>query len=140
MTYFSLTCTSFEIFLPCWISPKPPSFRANSASIKSRWFLSSQLTPLKEPPPSSSAVRATMMSASRPKAFPLVANQIGDPDGGLCFVVSSTPTVEIAIALDELERISAPVLALCLDYVGVGQKQDRFFARLYRDSGPPDSL
>ena len=64
MTYFSLTCTSFEIRVPPTDSPHPPSFRQSSASIRSRLFLSSHSTPLYGPPPSSSAVSATMMSRS----------------------------------------------------------------------------
>ena len=50
--------------LPPAISPQPPSFRQNSASINERLFFSSQSTPLYGPPPSSSAVSATIRSRS----------------------------------------------------------------------------
>ena len=98
MTYFSLICTSFEMRFPAMDSPHPPSLTQNSASISSRLFFSSHSTPLFGPPPSSSAVSATMMSRSGCEAFTLVANEVGDPDRGLRLVVPGAAAVEVAIA------------------------------------------
>ena len=64
--------------------------------------------------------------AVRPVSFPLVANQVGDPDGRLGFVVGGATAVEISILFDESKRIHAPVFPLGLDHIGVGQKQNRF--------------
>ena len=62
MAVFSLTWIAFRILRPPRISPHPPSLRQNSASIRSRRFLRRYWTPLKGPPPSSSAVNATIRS------------------------------------------------------------------------------
>ena len=124
-TYFSLTCRSLEIRLPFSVSPQPPSLSAKSASIRSRWFLISQSTPLYGPPPSSSAVSATMMSRSGLNPSRFVPDQVGDPDRGLRLVVAGSAAVEVAVLLDEQERVHAPVLALGLDDVRVGEQQDR---------------
>src|SRR5882724_9625180 len=60
------------------------------------------------------------------KTFLFVADQVGDPDGGLGFVVAGAAAVEVAVFLDELERVHIPVFALGLDDVGVGEEQDGF--------------
>ena len=124
MTYFSLTWMSFESRVPPNDSPQPPSFRQSSASISSRLFLSSHSTPLYGPPPSSSAVSATMMSRSGLKPFALVANQVRDPDRRLRLVVAGAAAVEVAVLLDERERVHAPVFALRFDDVGVREQEN----------------
>src|SRR5437763_14354607 len=56
--------------------------------------------------------------------FLLVLNQVGDPDGGLGFVVAGAAAVEIAVAFVELEGIHAPVFALGFDDVDMGEQKD----------------
>jgi len=48
-------------------------------------------------------------------------DEIGEPDGGLRFVVTRTAAVEVAVALVELEGIDAPVLALGFDDINVSE-------------------
>src|SRR5271169_579691 len=43
----------------------------------------------------------------RPESFAFVADEVGDPDGCLRFVVTGAAAIEIAIFLDELKRIHA---------------------------------
>src|SRR5215472_17315048 len=56
--------------------------------------------------------------------FFFVLNQVGEPDGGLGFVVAGATAVEIAVTLDELEWIHAPVFALGFYDVGMGEQED----------------
>src|SRR5450631_306540 len=58
------------------------------------------------------------------EAFLFVADHVGDPDGGLGLVVAGATAVEVAVLLDELERVHVPVFAFGFDDVGVGQEQD----------------
>ena len=51
----------------------------------------------------------------------LVANQVGDPDGGLRLVVRRAASVKKAALFAEHEWIEAPVFALGLDHVDVCQ-------------------
>jgi len=91
--------------------------------MSSRRFFSSQSTPLKGPPPSSSAVRGHDEVARGPQALLLVANQIRHPDGGLRLVISGASAVEVAVLLEQGEGIDAPVFALGFDDVEVGEEQ-----------------
>ena len=59
-----------------------------------------------------------------------VANQRVDPDGRLGLVVDAAARVEVAVLLDQLERIAGPVLALGLDHVDVREQQDRLELRI----------
>ena len=59
-------------------------------------------------------------------ALALVANQIGNPDGRLRFVVCGAAAVVVAVLFGERERIQAPVFALGFDDIGVRQQQNRF--------------
>src|SRR5215472_19020343 len=56
--------------------------------------------------------------------FFFVLNQVGEPDGGLGFVVAGAAAVEIAVALVELERVHAPVFALGFYHVGMGEQEN----------------
>ena len=47
------------------------------------------------------------------------------PDRGLGFVVERAACVEVAVLLDQRERIARPVLALGFDHVDVREQQDR---------------
>src|SRR5581483_6670948 len=59
------------------------------------------------------------------EAFAFIANQVGDPDGGLRLVITRAAAVEVAILLDKLKRVCGPVFALSFDYIGVGEKKNR---------------
>jgi hypothetical protein len=63
--------------------------------------------------------------AVRLEPFALEANEIGDPDRGLGLIVACAAAVEVAVLLDEGERVHAPVFALRLDDVRVGEQQER---------------
>ncbi len=52
-------------------------------------------------------------------------NEIGDPDGGLGFVVAGAAAVEVAVLFGEDEGIERPVFALGFDDVGVGEEEER---------------
>src|SRR3984957_17010139 len=60
------------------------------------------------------------------EAFLFVLDQVGDPDGGLGFVVAGAAAVEVAVFFGEDEGIERPVFALGFDDVGVGEKEERF--------------
>src|SRR5258707_7268552 len=62
--------------------------------------------------------------AIRLESLAFVADQIRDPHRRLRLVVAGAAPVEIAVLLDELERIRAPVLALRLDHIRVGKQQN----------------
>ena len=64
--------------------------------------------------------------AVRLEAFAAVTDEIRDPDRSLGLVVAGAAAVKVAIALDELERVHAPVFAFGFHNVGVRQKQERF--------------
>src|SRR5690349_14134475 len=64
--------------------------------------------------------------AVRLESFLFVLNQVGDPDGGLGFVVAGAATVKIAVAFDELKRIHAPIFALGFHDVAVGEQKNGF--------------
>ena len=64
--------------------------------------------------------------AIRPEAFLPIADQIGNEDRCHELVVPYTPSVRIAVLLDQLERIGRPVFWPGVDDVDVGQQQDRF--------------
>jgi hypothetical protein len=66
-----------------------------------------------------------MMSRSG-EPFICTSNQVGDPDGGLGFVVARAAAVEVAVALNELKWIHAPVFAFGFDNIGVREKQNWF--------------
>src|SRR5215472_3936586 len=53
-----------------------------------------------------------------------ILNQVGEPDGGLGFVVAGAAAVEIAVALVELKRVHAPVFALGFYHVGMGEQEN----------------
>ena len=97
---------------------------ANSASIRSRWFLTSQSTPLNEPP-SSSAVSARIRVAIERDAFALEPDDVGHELGRHALVVGRAAAVEEAVLFEEGERIDRPVRAPGLDDVEVGEQQDR---------------
>ena len=59
------------------------------------------------------------------EAFLFVLNQVGDPDGGLGFVVAGAAAVEVAVFFGEHEGIDGPVFALGFDDVGVGEEEER---------------
>src|SRR5580693_958670 len=59
------------------------------------------------------------------ETLPLHPDQGCDPDRSLRLIVTGAAAIEITILLVEDERVYGPVLALSLDHVGVGQKQQR---------------
>jgi hypothetical protein len=59
-------------------------------------------------------------------------NEIGDPDGGLGFVVAGAAAVEEAVFFVELEGIHGPVFALGFDDVGVGEEEEWFLFLVLR--------
>src|ERR1700689_361521 len=61
------------------------------------------------------------------EAFLLVLDQVGDPDGGLRFVVTGAAAVEVAVFFGEDEGIERPVFAFGFNNVGVSEEQERFF-------------
>ena len=63
--------------------------------------------------------------AIRFEAFALIPDQIRNPDGRLRFVIGGSASVEVAVLFNELERVHAPVLALRLHDIDVGQQQNR---------------
>src|SRR5258706_7300036 len=64
--------------------------------------------------------------AIRLVAFLLVTNEIGNKGGRHVFVVAAAARIEIAVLLDQLERIERPVLAVGRHDVEMRQQQDRF--------------
>jgi hypothetical protein len=60
------------------------------------------------------------------KPFLLIANQVGNPQGGLCLVVTRAPAVKITLLLGELKRLQGPVFALGFNDIGMREKQDGF--------------
>ena len=90
--------------LPFSVSTPPPSeLSTNSASISSRWFLTSQSTPF-EVPPSSSAVSARVRSRSGLKPFALQSDELGHPDGVVTLhVLLRAAAVVVAVLFDKLE-------------------------------------
>ena len=94
MTYFSLTCTSLEIFLPSTFFA-PAAFVQRKVGIDQVAVIFDQ--------PVDAVVRAAAFFvggerdddvAVRLEAFAFVSDQIGDPDGGLRFVVAGAAAVE----------------------------------------------
>ena len=134
ITYFSLTCTSLAAFCHSIKSPQPPSFRQKSASIRSRLIFDQPLDAIEGPAAFFVGGKGDDDVAVGLKAFALVADQVGDPDRGLRFVVQSAAAVEVTIALDELKRIHAPVFALGFDDISVGEQQDAVCCAPLRDS------
>ena len=61
------------------------------------------------------------------EAFALHADEVGDPDGGLVFVVGGAAAVEVAVFLGEDVgvEVGGPVFALGFDYVLVGEEEER---------------
>src|ERR1043166_769700 len=64
--------------------------------------------------------------AVRNEIFFFVLNKIGNPDGGLGFVVAGTAAVEVAVLLGQLKWINGPIFALRFDDIDVGEKEDGF--------------
>src|SRR6266403_3264971 len=60
------------------------------------------------------------------ESFLLVANQIGNPQGGLRLVVTRTASVKKTVLLYQLKRLHGPVFAFGFDDIGMGEKQDGF--------------
>jgi hypothetical protein len=58
------------------------------------------------------------------EALPFHANEIGDQDGIAFLHVVGATTVEVAVFLDELERIGGPVFAAGFDDVEVADEQN----------------
>src|SRR6202035_2664989 len=61
----------------------------------------------------------------RLEAFLLIADQVGNPDGGLRFVVSRSAAIEKTVFLRELKRLHRPIFAFGFNHVGVREQQDR---------------
>src|SRR5215831_3542228 len=64
--------------------------------------------------------------AIRLKPFLLILNEIGDPNGGLGFIVCGAATVIKGVFFDKLKRIHAPIFALGFYYVGMRKEKNRF--------------
>src|SRR3954465_13919640 len=129
---FSLACTSLVRYFPFRMLPPPPSLIANSASIRSLWFLTSHSAPLKEPP-SSSAVSARMMSRSglNPSSLSRIRLAMNCEAIALPSLVqghrlfgAGAAAVEETFFFDEGERIHRPVLAFRVDDVEVREEEE----------------
>jgi len=55
-----------------------------------------------------------------------ILNQIGDPNGGLCFIVCGASTVIKAVLFDELKRVHAPIFALGFHLIYMGKEKKWF--------------
>src|ERR1700683_230191 len=64
--------------------------------------------------------------AIRLESLFLVLNEVGNPNGGLGFIVSGTATVVKAILFDELKRIRAPIFALGFYHISMREKKNWF--------------
>jgi hypothetical protein len=64
--------------------------------------------------------------AVRFEAFAFITNEVGDPYGGLRLIVAGAAPIEVAVPLDKLKRIHAPVFAFGFHHVGVCQQQNGF--------------
>src|ERR1041384_7164621 len=65
--------------------------------------------------------------AVRNEIFFFVLNKIGNPDGGLGFVVAGTAAVEVAVILGQLKWINGPIFALRFHDIDVGEKEGFVF-------------
>ena len=125
MTYFSLTCKSFETFL-LRVGFAP-------AALVQRQFRVDQFAMILEQPIDAVVGAAAFFVGGERhddvavglETLSLVANQVRDPDGRLRLVVAGAASVEEAVLFGELKRIHAPVFALGFDNVGVGEEQER---------------
>src|ERR1700736_1016992 len=61
----------------------------------------------------------------RLEAFLPIADQVGNPDSGLRFVVTRSAAIEKTVLLRELKRLHRPIFAFRFDHVGVREQQDR---------------
>ena len=59
------------------------------------------------------------------ESFLFVLNQIGDPDGGLGFVVAGAAAIEVTVLFEELKGIDGPVFALGFNDVNMGKQEER---------------
>ena len=142
MTYFSLTCTSFEM-------PLAADGLAPSAFVQAELGVDQLALVLQQPLDAVVRPAAFLVRRERDddvaiglEAFALVANQVRDPDRRLRLVVAGAAAVEVAVLLGERERIHAPVFALRFHDVGVREQQDADAAGRCRDSarrGSPSS-
>ena len=101
MTYFSLTCTSLEMRCPVHRF-------APAAFVQAELGVDQVALVLEQP--LDAVVRATALFVGRERdddvaigleAFALVANQVGDPDRRLRFVVADAAAVEVAVFFGE---------------------------------------
>jgi hypothetical protein len=74
---------------------------------------------------SSSVSSATTEIAVGLETLLLVADQVGHERGGHELVVAGATAVEVAVLLEQLERVDRPIRGLGLDDVEVRQQQDR---------------
>ena len=109
---FSLVCTELRIGLPSFSPTPPPSFRANSASIS--------VTVVFQQPLDAQRILVENLLVGLQRhddvavgliAFLPVADEIGDEGRRHVFVIAAAAGIEIAVLLDQLERIGRPVLA-----------------------------
>ena len=115
--------------LPCSSrSPSTPSVSANSASIAVALVLGEPAGAVERGVGLLAAGQRQLDGALRPEALLAIAHQVVDPDRGLRLHVAGAAAVEIAVLLDQRERIARPVLALGLDDVDVREHQDRLGA------------
>jgi hypothetical protein len=123
ITYFSLTCTSFEIFLLPAITP---------ATLVQSQLRVDQVSMILDQP-FDAVVRTTALLircqrydeiAGRLQPFSLVPDQARDPDGRLRLIVTRATPVKETIPLNQLKRVCTPVFTFGFYYIRVGEKQD----------------
>ena len=73
------------------------------------------------------------------KPFALEADQIGDPNRRLRFVIGRAATIKVAVAFSELKWIEAPVFPFGFDHVAMRQQEQGSYAHQCRDNERRDS-